>query len=167
MTAPGTPYDKLGMSLHITPLTVELHEAHDARHHKKNSSGWRRWLSGRRALIPAAFVLGITAAGVFTVPDMLGSDLSDLWPMLHSDIGDFIGNMSLIDCKWEIDPADGKRHAKQCLKIVISPSATTSRSSTACMSSIPSFSCLVSCPPDSRAGVPSRSRGRTFANAFG
>lgn len=59
--------------------------------------GWKKWLAGRRLLIPAAFVFGAAAVWTATTPDLFQGELADLWPMIQTDMRDFIGNMTLVE----------------------------------------------------------------------
>lgn len=45
----------------------------------------------------SAFLLGMGAVWTATQPDLLGGELTDLWPMLQSDMNNFIGNMTMLD----------------------------------------------------------------------
>jgi hypothetical protein len=62
---------------------------------------------------PSAFLLGMGAVWTATQPDMLGGELTDLWPMLQNDMNNFLGNMSMLDCEcrwWDgVAAACGRR----------------------------------------------------------
>lgn len=45
----------------------------------------------------SAFLLGMGAVWTATQPDLLGGELTDLWPMLQSDMNNFLGNMTMLD----------------------------------------------------------------------
>lgn len=45
-----------------------------------------------------AFVLGACAVWTASQPEMLGGELTDLWPLLQNDMRGFIDNMTFIDC---------------------------------------------------------------------
>lgn len=42
-------------------------------------------------------MLGAAAVWLTTAPDLLPADLSDVWPMLQSDMRDFLGNLTITD----------------------------------------------------------------------
>ncbi|BEJ02371.1 hypothetical protein CcaverHIS631_0701660 [Cutaneotrichosporon cavernicola] len=92
VVAPGTPYDEI--ELH--DIDHPSHKKHHAGHQEKQA-GWKKWFVGRRVLFPLAFLLGMAAVWTATQPDLLGGEMTDLWPMLQSDMSNFLGNMSMLD----------------------------------------------------------------------
>lgn len=43
-------------------------------------------------------MLGACAVWTASQPEMLGGELTDLWPLLQNDMRGFIDNMTFIDC---------------------------------------------------------------------
>lgn len=48
----------------------------------------------------SAFVLGAAAVWTASQPEMLGGELTDLWPLLQNDITGFLDNVTFLDCEW-------------------------------------------------------------------